>query len=203
MWKGNLIIFDGIWGSGKTALSKKLFSQMKASSQSVKLYLDDVEGHPLYNTEGYSSEDFFKVYCERLQNIIDEITNNNISVIIESLVINGLLFEATREKWPQDITHERLLHVNTLLQQVSPVLFFFYHQDVSKHWSDLVSIRGKDWEQYVQNEFDKNENNLIGFLNCVQQAGEKNFQRLNMSSKYQVDVTNKKWETIETLIFSH
>lgn len=203
MWKSKLIIFDGIWGSGKTTFSKKLFSQLKCTSSNVKLYLDDMEGHPLYNTDGYSSEEFFKVYCKRLQAIIKEITENETVVIIESIIINGLLFEAVLNSWTQEVVKKRIFHINKLLQQVSSTLVFFHHQNTSIHWHDLASYRGEYWQKYIQKEFENDESGFIKFLDKIQHVGELSFQKLDISNKYQLDITDRKWTVIESLIFSH
>ena len=77
--KGTLFWITGFSGSGKTQISKKIYSKIKKNYGSTILFSGD-DIRKIFNLNGYSYEDRLKIvmkYCK----LAKSITNQNINVI--------------------------------------------------------------------------------------------------------------------------
>ncbi len=194
--RSSLILLDGVWGSGKTTYSKKIHAQLLSEGVNAKLFLDDKPGHPLQDTERLSSEDFYSHYYERVSQAIDKIKSSNEVVVMESLVINGLGFEATLEEWSIDKYQERLQRVNSLLSSIPSLMIFFHNENMVEHWDYISKARTETWVDIVKSEFRRDEEGLINLLTRVQDNGHTTFDLLNFR-KGKINMSRRDWDHID------
>ncbi|PWW06553.1 thymidylate kinase [Paenibacillus cellulosilyticus] len=149
-----LIIIDGMPGSGKTTCASMLGEKLTAWNIPSRCILEQEPQHPLfihgYRFESLEEEEQADLYIgllqQRYRDFVEERLQSEQQVtIIESVMLQDTINCAHH----MGMNREKLIDfVNSLqetLAPLSPMLVYFYHLNVEGQWRFICGVRGNEW----------------------------------------------------------
>ncbi|HLZ06970.1 MAG TPA: hypothetical protein VKT80_00115, partial [Chloroflexota bacterium] len=158
MRQTNLVLVEGIPGSGKSTMGQFLESQIAVHGVPVTWWYEEQKDHPLYLFDDQASlraviED---LRAGRFHQLIDaalakwrrfaeETTRGDSVVILDSCLFGYLTWSLFPGEAPIDLITSYLLDVETIIRATAPCLIYLYQDDVARTLTRLCEARGRRW----------------------------------------------------------
>ncbi|MCL2605155.1 MAG: AAA family ATPase [Defluviitaleaceae bacterium] len=149
-----LILVEGLPGTGKTTISKWLAEMLRASGEEVLLLNEGDERIPLdfYNIpdDQYKTiTDFVTIAYERLGNWVNAHLNNSDTVIIDSGYlqnpVNELLFRSAKD----DVIRDFINTITNMLRPLNPICVYLRRDDADQAIGFARKVKGTGWSDRV------------------------------------------------------
>jgi Deoxynucleoside kinases len=148
-----LIILDGIPGSGKTTLAKKIASRLDNLNISNRFYSELEPNHPLFIHErrfsSFQIQEEVDYYINRMvelySNFVSNHKNKEDIVIIESVLFQDNISFAYNLMMDHSKIIDLANKLINVLSELQPSLIYFYQPDVERNWKFISEVRGPDW----------------------------------------------------------
>ncbi|MGO4532840.1 hypothetical protein AB4Z30_27465 [Paenibacillus sp. 2TAF8] len=148
-----LIIVDGIPGSGKSTLSEMISKELDKQEINNIFYHELTENHPLFIRERKfttlkdkeEAEYYFNRVVELFNSFVESHKNKSGVVIIESVLFQDTLSFAYNRGMDRLKIEELFSKLVDILRNMNPILIYIYQLNVRKNWEILGKIRGVEW----------------------------------------------------------
>ena len=203
MQNTNLIVFDGLPGSGKTTTAKWLTEQFQRKGMEVVYIAENDTTHPLWwyeywNGDEYLIPDFENIPIEsfietsltKWRNFVGLIQKSRQKVCIESVFFQN----AVAMFMMGGATPARLIEYSREVQLITyplnPALIYFRQNNVAGALQRICAIRGQDFENELLNNMESfpylKQRNLKGMTGVTELW--QNIQKLadNLYSEYNI-----------------
>ncbi len=155
MLNTNLILVDGITGSGKSTTAQFLASQLNKNGINVKWYHEEETNHPLAyeeDVEVFTSQSETEKFLETIPQLwcefVKQVRCSDKIHIIESHLLQDtvrILFQNNIEKAKiMDFVHE----IENIIKPLNPILLYFYQHNVNCSIRKVWNRRGPAWKKW-------------------------------------------------------
>jgi thymidylate kinase len=167
--KKNLVLIEGIPGSGKSTFARFLSNQFERNGFTCRLYLETTYDHPIIESTGYDDYSLFLgAYYDRWSKFLDKFPNDEI-VVMESAFFQSPIVHLLHKDVDRELIKSLINKVSNLLSKEDCKLIYFYQQDAPTNINKMIETRGgRDYLIRKNNEY-KNESY---FLNRQEQGPE-------------------------------
>jgi thymidylate kinase len=207
----NLILVDGLPGSGKSATAQRVWLHLLRNQRDASWYFEHQSSHPIYRLDNLA-----KVYRTSLrqsrrthqqallkwQRLADSLRDTRRIVILEST------FFQTTIGWLQlmNVTREEILdhvaHVEERIERIRPVLVYLYQKDAATALRNIRAQRGDWFEDLLVTRMSKTPfgraqrlcdfDGVIEFFLRVRSITDEIYARSRFR-KIAVDTTDREW----------
>ncbi|AIQ45193.1 hypothetical protein R70723_04245 [Paenibacillus sp. FSL R7-0273] len=149
-----LIIIDGMPGSGKTTCASSAAELLTSRGVANRCILELEENHPLfirgYEFTSLADEDQAELFTIQLEAVFRRFVEERLGSGDEVTVIESVLFQdAVSCAHHMGMALPELIKLTASLQEIlaalNPVLIYFYQPDVEAQWRFICSVRGNEW----------------------------------------------------------
>jgi len=209
----NLILVDGLPGSGKSGTAQSLWLHLRDYGHDAVWFFEHQSSHPVYRfdniakTYRYTVRKSKKIHAEALvrwQQLTDSLVNTRNIVILEST------FFQTTIGWLQllDLPRTEILayskRVTEIIRPVSPVLVYLYQEDPAAALRSIRSHRGDWFEELLVSQISKTPygrankvhdfDSVIGYFLRVRSITDEIYSGFPYT-KINIDTTNRDWSS--------
>ena len=212
-----LILIDGIFGSGKSTITKLVSGFMTDNDISNIFYEEEDINNPLYldyceDVIGIpETRKFITKTLDLWKSFIDSINLDNNIYIIESSFFQNTIRILFNNQFSDEEINNYYNNVLEIIKPTNPQLIYLFKPNVRKSINDIWNIRGEDFKNYCI-EFDsktlysvsnalQGEDATIMLWENYQDLTDKLFIKYPYDKKHIVSDTND-WDRIYTNIFS-
>lgn len=151
-----LIMIDGIPGSGKSSTAQYISKQLNDNGMKAFWYHEEEANHPLdpprIDPDSIHSPEevslFINTFLSLLQKFVQSIQTDRAIHIIESYYFQNSL----RILFQNDLAHEEMSlffhRMNAIIQSVDPLIVYFHHDNVEKNIQVIWDKRGEKWKKW-------------------------------------------------------
>ena len=207
----NLILIDGIAGTGKTTISRKLFEIIQGLHGNAVIYHEFTEPHPIHKWEVDDYLTWERKTIENWESLANELARNDSVGILESSLLQGTIGLLHERDIDEDTICEHARRVPSFLRDASPVLIYLVLDDIPSHIERTYAQRSERWrtkiDGFVQETAFGLARGLSGldgyvvFLSALRRVSDRLFNMYEMP-KLTVNVSSYAWADIENQIFS-
>lgn len=149
-----LLIIDGIPGSGKTTSANLISNQLTAWDIPNRCILELEKNHPLF-LQGYSfspfeEEEQANLFTRLLKTRYEDFVQERLASSHDVTIIESVMFQDTINcAHHMGMSPERLRYLTSslmhILEPLNPAIIYFYQVDVEGQWRHICKIRGNEW----------------------------------------------------------
>ncbi|AZN43248.1 P-loop NTPase family protein [Paenibacillus albus] len=149
-----LIIIDGIPGSGKTTMATHISGKLTDLGVSNRLFVELEENHPLMlkdvKYESLSTDEGADTFIAELEAcyaafVQDRLNQEEQITIIESVMLQDVISVSHLCGMDRGKLHQLAISLQRLLEPLNPALIYYYHFDVEGQWRFICGVRGNEW----------------------------------------------------------
>lgn len=208
----NLILIEGIIGSGKSTTAQILSMHLQKNGHNAKWYFEHEMPHPIYKydeiqkaLEGAIARPN-SIFEKALSNWID--LANSLKDTNEIIILESTLFQTTAGTMLMlDLTRKEIINyvlkIQEFIKGLNPILINFYQEDVSKALRSVLDKRGADFEEYLigmmaktpygrKNNI-KNFDGVVGLFTVYREITDYLFSELKIR-KLSIENSNGDWK---------
>jgi thymidylate kinase len=211
-----LIVIDGISGSGKTTACRWLEQELRQRHVTTHVVYEEDVPHPLHwwqywdgsqhqapNFDRVSSATYIERSLERWRQFISDISNSDDVVIIEGVVYClAVWFFLQGDTASQHIT-EYVQQVEAIMTPIAPLLIYLREDNLAEHTRKVWNNRGPVVEQELIENMERTRyfrhHKLRGFEGVIALLHDTQSLTDNLFAKHQIDklaieITQSNWE---------
>lgn len=155
-----LILIDGISGSGKSTTSQYINLQLHLNGYDSIWYHEEEENHPLEYTEAdiesmHSIEEALKFkddFLELAKTFVAEKKNDGQIHIIESYYLQDCVRILFQNNVNEKVISDFFRQLNRIFKPMNPIVIYFRHNDVFRSIRRIWEARGEDWKNWFISE---------------------------------------------------
>lgn len=194
----NLILIDGISGSGKSTMAHFIARQMEKNGIQVCWYHEEETGHPLRHSGDFKSQDeevrakddFVLRSAEHWQKFADANATGDTVFIVECYLFQYPLISMIRNNTPREEVKAFARNYFSKVASMDPVIIQFWQNDVPAAVRRNWSRRGDEWKEWHIGRCEKTEfakkHNLVGEHAAYGLLGEMHDVSLELAQEYDV-----------------
>ncbi len=152
MIQTNLILIDGLSGSGKSYTAQYLALNLQRNGHQAKWVYEHEVAHPIYPCEDLFRLPAHEVHQNALPNwrrLVASLTGTEQICLMESAFFQTALNVMSRSGLDKEAMRTHILHVQEMIAPLSP-LFIYYHQDdVAQALRKNCDRRGPEFEELL------------------------------------------------------
>lgn len=153
MLNTKLILIDGIPGSGKSTTGKLISDRMNPAGIRNRFYHELEDNHPLRIYDrvftSFEIEEQAQWYVtkvkERFEQFVHECQKHDEIAIMESYMFQDNISFAFNLGMPHELILELATHLQQTIEELHPVLIYFWQPDVERQWRFICDVRGSEW----------------------------------------------------------
>src|SRR5262245_45203871 len=164
----NLILVDGIPGSGKSSTVNRLGLHLRKLGYNARWFFEDDADHPIYPSRdgrpgagaaGKDPEDFGT--RERIIRRWKDLTSSlqgteQVTILDGSFCETPVLYQQLRNR-PREETLAHVLAVERILEPIDPILIYLYQRDVRAALTGILMSRGPGYAEVLVQAFRSEE----------------------------------------------
>ncbi|SEO55199.1 DNA/RNA helicase domain-containing protein [Paenibacillus sp. OV219] len=161
MQNTQLIMIEGIPGSGKSTTAQLISNELLRMGLGHKWWYEEVKGHPVYIYENYNemqtiiedltSGNYQKVIDRALKKwreFADSVQLSNEIVIVDSCLFGYLTWTLFPFEVPVQEIEAYVKAVEQMLKPLNPAIIYFYQIDIGAALKNICTRRGGETEQH-------------------------------------------------------
>ncbi len=165
MLSTRFIFVEGIMGAGKTTTALFLTKYLRKNDIAAHFMLEgptiDEPKHPLRVATDFphpnaiwldiTTDEFIKYSLQKWHNFVQEAQHSSTITVCDGLLFHGNLTDLLLMNAEEAVLRRYVFQILECIQELHPVLIYFYHDDVAKAIRNVCNTRGSDWEAYQVN----------------------------------------------------
>ncbi|OZB96171.1 hypothetical protein [Paenibacillus sp. XY044] len=192
--KKNLILIEGIPGSGKSTFARFLANQFERNGLSCGLYLETTYDHPIIEFTGYEDNALFLAeHYDRWSKFLDHDPNEEV-VVMESAFLQSPMVHLLHKEAERELIKSLVHKVSDRLSKENCGLIYFYQKDALAAINKMVEARGgkgyllrkhdeyKD-EPYFRNRQEQGPESHLSFFLEYAEIANKIVRELNIPAE--------------------
>lgn len=186
--KTNVIIVEGLPGSGKSTTAAKIAKMLKKKGKSVVCVDEGVPNHPV----DYADYDFPDFETERRKilarwrSFAEGADRNTIYVFNGIFLQNPMCETMLRFGMEEEASRQYIAEIAEIIRPLNPVIIYIDLPDVKATVDNIVEERGQDWlrfviDYHVSQGYGK-QNGLHGYdgyIRCLEERKSREFRILH------------------------
>ena len=151
MIETNLILIDGIAGTGKTTLARKLHQAINEEHGNAILYLEFTKPHPIHEWEVADYQTWRRRTIDNWRTLAHRLVRAESVGILEASVFQGTIGDLLERNIEESEILEFAEQVPSLLKAASPVLIYLVPDDIREHIERTYAERPGRWQAKIDN----------------------------------------------------
>ncbi len=173
----NLILIDGIIGSGKSTTAQRIFLYLTKHGYDADWFSEVEVPHPV-NVEASQidpekPEQMMEQVHLNWEKLVTNLINTKKIIVLESSIFQTFVGGLQFMEIDDDKIISNFLKIQEMIKALNPVLIYFYQNDLAQALTRLSSLRGAEWENY-----------LISWISHTPYGKTCNIQSFNEIIKY-------------------
>ena len=204
-----LILLEGLAGSGKTTMSKKLFDRINVKNK--YLVQESSDPHPIAEHGIHEDIDIWQVKTLRnWENLFAEIDSDQKLYIMEAAWFQNTLGLMLLNNCYRNRIVEFCRKIEKTIKDISPILILYTANNAETFLRETYRVRGDGWPEKMDSLIEKwpygQTRNLTGFDGFVDFYNEyvsitnAIYDELEIDS-ISIDVTKREWPKVEKLTY--
>jgi uridine kinase len=149
--QSNLILIDGIAGTGKTTLSHKLHQTINDAYGNAIVYPEFAKPHPIHEWEVRDYQTWQRRTVENWRTLAYTLLRTQSIGIVEGSLFQGTVGDLLERNIDEDIILEYARKIPSLIQAASPVLIYLVPDDIRTHIKRTYAQRTERWQAKINN----------------------------------------------------
>lgn len=190
--KTNLIIVEGLPGSGKSTTAAMIANELAKKGKKV-ICVDEGEEHPADYAD-YDFPDFEterKMILNKWRSFVKEADPDTIYVFNCIFLQNPMCETMMRFGMKEAESADYIREISEVIRDLNPVIVYIDQPNVRKAIDMVLEERGKDWLEavidYHTNQGYGKENSLTGYDGYIKCLEERKKRELNILSQLDID----------------
>ena len=149
----NLILIDGIAGSGKSTLGQSLYRAIRLNGRAAEFYHEFHRPHPILNVEAETDSEWVQQSLSRWRRFVDRISGQDGVAILDGALFQcgiGTLFERGADPQAAIVYGQRVVDV---IRRLEPVFVYLHQEDVETALREVREQRPESWAKRVEETF--------------------------------------------------
>lgn len=202
----NLILIDGIAGTGKTTLSRRLHSIIQDRAGAAVLYHEFARPHPIHEWEIEDFPTWRRETIHHWQALAQNLRETQSVAILESTLFQGTVGDRLEWNVDENAILEYARQVPALIQPASPVLVYLVPDDVQSHIERTYASRPERWQRKIDNFMQNTAlgrarglsglDGYIAFIKTLKRLSDELFRAYAMR-KVQIEISRGDWDQVE------
>jgi thymidylate kinase len=168
MLNTQLILINGMPGSGKSTTGEYIRDQLNNLRIPNQFYHELAENHPLriYDRQftSFTITEEAEWFVDKVKQLFSQFVQDRLKgrevAIIESYIFQDTIGFAYNMGMERDLLLELMESIKNILQELNPVLIYYYQENVEKNWRWICEVRGPVFAQercglYTDDDFIK------------------------------------------------
>jgi len=182
--KKNLLLIEGIPGSGKSTFARFLANQFERNGIPCGLYLESTYDHPIIEFTGHENNELFlEAYYDRWSKFLDHFPKEEV-VVMESAFLQSPMVHLLHKEAERELIKSLIHKVSDRLSKEHCNLIYFYQKDAPTAINKMIEQRGgreyllRKHEEYKDEPYFRNrqeqgpESHISFFLEYAEIANE-------------------------------
>lgn len=150
----NLLLIEGIPGSGKTTLAKRLYDTAVSQGINASWHREEARDHPLHPHSGSRDDRSAEGFLNQWREFIASHAERDQLLILEGSLFQSSVRYLLEAGNPAEIP-DYYSACQALLNPVSARLIYLRPSDITSHIHWLLDHRGEDWSRKLTNYLDR------------------------------------------------
>lgn len=203
MIQTNLVLIDGIAGTGKTTLSRKLHGLIGEKYGNAILYPEFMASHPVHEWEAQDYPTWYRQTIDNWRELSRMLVQSHAIGIMESSLFQGTVGDLLERNIGQDIILDYARQVPFLIEKTSPVLIYLIPGDIRSHIERTYAQRPERWQTKIDSFIQKTAfgrarglsalEGYITFIEELKRISDELFQLYDLR-KVRINVTRSGWD---------
>ena len=165
MLSTRFIFVEGIMGSGKSTTAWFLTEHLQNNGMASHFMLEgptvEEPKHPLRVATDFphpnaiwldiTVDEFIDYSLQKWRSFVQEAQQSSTITVCDGLLFHGNTTDLLLMNADEVLIRHYVTQVIECIQELNPVLIYFYHEDVAKAIRNVCDTRGSDWETYQVN----------------------------------------------------
>lgn len=191
--KTNLIIVEGLPGSGKSTTAEMIAKELEKKGKNVICIDEGVQEHPA----DYANYDFpdFKTEREKIlqkwRSFVKIADNDSIYVFNCIYLQNPMCETMMRFDMKEEDSKKYIMEITEIIKPLNPIIVYINQPNVKVSIDSVLNERGNDWlnaviDYHVSQGYGR-RNNLRGYEGYIKCLEERKSRELNILQKLDID----------------
>jgi hypothetical protein len=155
MIDSQLILVDGIPGSGKSTTAQWIALQLRQRQLAADWFMDEHRGNPVTAFENLSVELFITRMVEKWDQFSQSLQTSNSVMVLEGCFFQHILERLFTQDVERTQIHTCIQAVADTIRPLNPVLIYFYQTDIALALQTIHAERGSEWSQRMLEAHDR------------------------------------------------
>lgn len=196
-----LLLIEGIWGSGKSTTTQNLYLHLTQQGFTARRLFDEADAdHPCYEVGDSDPQAFTRTFSERWANLIEEARcDEGLMLLLESPFLNGAVQYFIQHGMPDRAVIEHTLALARQVLPLRPTMIHLYSPDTPRVWRRICDIRGPEWEEFMcgwpprwNQTHGTDFTDIVEYLQRLRSLNDAIFDQLPFR-KLAIDVGERNW----------
>lgn len=191
--KTNLIIVEGLPGSGKSTTASMIAEQLSKKGKKVICFDEGTKEHPAdyfdYNFSSFEQEK--KLILEKWNSFVNNYDENTIYIFNCIFLQNPMSETMMKFGLSYNDSLDYISRISEIIKPLNPIIIYIDELNVKSSIDKVVEERGNDWLDYVVEYHTSQgygkQNNLIGYLGYIECLEERKKRELNILKSIDLD----------------
>jgi uridine kinase len=205
----NLILIDGIAGTGKTTLARRLHRLVDDEHGNAIVYHEFDTPHPIHEWDVDDVQTWQRKTIANWSALTRTLLRTQSVGIVEGSLFQGTVGELLERDNNEDVILEYALQIPSLIQATSPILIYLVPDNIRSHIERTYGQRPGRWQtkidHFIQQTAFGRARRLAGlegyltFLGTLKRLSDHLFEAYEMK-KLRVNVSHGNWDDHDSLI---